>query len=203
MQDSSFFTGNTRADAAREVRIVVDPDSDTTPEVKVYFGREGALPTVPTIKVTAPAGLRAASTFKFGFGAASGWYKINAAVWGLGIEPSPDAVLPATVVAPSGSMTVGEPPFGPLLGPAQAHVTDDPAEPVLLDTTPVCSVVDAGGSPVTIDASTPAGTYVVRCAGGAATGYAIDTYVDGEFDVIGSPDTDPDTEPVITPVFTG
>jgi len=92
--DGTFFTGSTRLGAARQVRIIVDPDTSADPKVSIYFGPVGALPATPTLQVDMPDELLAATTFKFGFGAASGWYKINAAVWDLSIEPSPDSVEP-------------------------------------------------------------------------------------------------------------
>jgi hypothetical protein len=56
---------------------------------------------------------------------------------------------------------------------------------VTLATAPTCDVYATATdtTPITLSASTPAGTYVVKCTGGAVTGYVIDTYVDGVFTV--------------------
>lgn len=101
------------------------------------------------------------------------------------------ATPPATVTAPSGSMTYGATP--PALGSATA-LEDGTTTPALtFDTEPTCEVFEsatAGNTiagpptPIVLSSTTPAGTYVVSCAGGSITGYSLDTYVDGVFTVL-------------------
>lgn len=182
-QNASYFTGSTRQGAARQVRILVEDSTVPSPKVKVYFGAVGATLTTPVLEVAVPAQLASASTFKFGFGAASGWYKISAAVWDLAITPMPS---PATVTAPSGTMIFGSTP--PALGAATAAQSSNPSNSVTLTTPPTCGVYDSGGvNPVTLSATTPVGTYVVKCTGGSASAYSLDTYVNGVFTVTAAP----------------
>ena len=182
-QNASYFTGSSRQAAARQVRILVEDSSVPSPKVKVYFGAVGATLTTPVLEVPVPAQLASAPTFKFGFGAASGWYKISAAVWDLAITPMPS---PATVTAPSGSMVFGSAP--PALGAATAAQTSNPANSVSFGSAPSCAVYDSGGlNPVTLSATTPVGTYVTKCTGGSATGFSLDTYVNGTFTVTAPP----------------
>ncbi len=88
---------------------------------------------------------------------------------------------PATVRAPSGTMTAGATP--PTLT-ATAFVTGpNPETPVTFMTAPTCGLEDGLGNPVVLSRSTPVGTYVVVCVGGTATGFELLTYLDGVFAV--------------------
>ena len=98
--------GATRAAGAAQVRIVVDPDTVAERRVTVY------LDGVQVVQVPVPDELAAASTFKFGFGAATGGATDNHEVWNLGIE-TVDPVDPTTTTVPAdGGPTTSAPPPG-------------------------------------------------------------------------------------------
>jgi len=75
---------SSRAGATRLVRVVIDPDSDEGQFVRVYL--DGAEVLVAPV----PVAFTRASTFKFGFAAATGGLDNNHEVWGMGVE----SVLP-------------------------------------------------------------------------------------------------------------
>lgn len=96
--------------------------------------------------------------------------------------PGPE---PVTVTAPTGSMTAGEPM--PTLTPTVAPSGG-------LSTPATCAVFASNDtsfdSPVIITTSSPAGEYVIRCAGAvAAAGFGPITYVDGTLTVAADPTT--------------
>jgi hypothetical protein len=79
-------SATSRGQAARHVRVVVDPPTATTPMVSVYMGAMGDTTTpadqLPLItQVPEPAQLLAATTFKFGWSASTGgstdYHEIN------------------------------------------------------------------------------------------------------------------------------
>lgn len=84
------LNGATRAQGTRTVRVVFDPDTVATRNVTVY------LDGVQVVQVPAPPELLAVTTFKFGFGAATGDVTNNNEVWDLNIE----SVNPVTPPAP-------------------------------------------------------------------------------------------------------
>jgi hypothetical protein len=103
----SFYSGATRALAARLVRIVVDPASVPPPrKISVYLGA-GSLPSTPNLQVILPAAFIAASTFKFGFASSTGAVTDNHEVWALDVE----TVTPLAAASPIPAMT----PLGLLL----------------------------------------------------------------------------------------
>lgn len=81
---------STRAAATRVVRVVIDPDSEEGQFVRVYL--DGAEVLVAPV----PVEFTRASTFKFGFAAATGGLTNNHEVWGMEVEsvlpvpPTPD-----------------------------------------------------------------------------------------------------------------
>jgi hypothetical protein len=83
--------GTSREDSTRVVRVLIDPDSEEGQLVRVFI--DGAL----VIETPVPAEFTQASTFKFGFLAATGGlYNIHE-VWGLGVasvETVPDLPEP-------------------------------------------------------------------------------------------------------------
>jgi hypothetical protein len=85
VSSASFYSGATRAAAARLIRIVVDPASVPSPrKISVYLG-SGSLPSTPNLQVNLPAAFIAASTFKFGFGSSTGAVTDNHEVWALNV----------------------------------------------------------------------------------------------------------------------
>lgn len=77
------YAGATRAAAAKEVLITVDPATDAAPMVRVYLGPVGELPSTPTLVAPAPAEYLAAESFKFGFAASTGSGTNLHEIWGL------------------------------------------------------------------------------------------------------------------------
>jgi hypothetical protein len=88
--DVGALDGADRAAATKTVRVVFDPDTVPSRMVTVYLN--GA----QVVQVPAPPELIAATTFKFGFSAATGDVTNNNEVWNLTIEsvnpvtPTPD-----------------------------------------------------------------------------------------------------------------
>lgn len=101
------YSGGDRSAAKRAVRIVLDPSTNATPKVKIYMsGSDQVLPNTPTVEVDQPAEYKNASTFKFGFSAATGGSTDNHEVWGLGITQAPQwCTVP--YLAQGASTTVG------------------------------------------------------------------------------------------------
>jgi hypothetical protein len=78
------LTASTREAATRVVRVVIDPDSEEGQFVRVYL--DGAEVLIAPV----PVEFTRASTFKFGFAAATGGLTNNHEVWGMEVE----SVLP-------------------------------------------------------------------------------------------------------------
>jgi hypothetical protein len=92
--------GSTRADSAKLVRVVVDPDTVAgTRNVTVY------LDGTQVVQVPAPQALLDAPTFKFGFSGSIGGANDFHEVWDLDIE----SVIPITPVTPIEPVTPAEP----------------------------------------------------------------------------------------------
>ena len=97
---------DTRAAAARPVRILVDPSTNANPKIRVYMWKSGSLTqdvaTAPiALVVDQPAEYIAASTFKFGFSSSTGGSTDYHAIWGLEISPRVSASSPTVYVVPS------------------------------------------------------------------------------------------------------
>lgn len=87
---------STRLDAARQVRVVIDPATASDPRVKVYYdGGE-----LPIIDVALPAEFDAVSNVKIGFSSGTGGSTNNHAVWGL---VSTSAAVEDEELAPTGA----------------------------------------------------------------------------------------------------
>ena len=102
-----FGTGtDTRASAARPVRIIVDPSTNSNPKIYVYMWKSGSLTqdvsTAPiALIVNQPADYIAAGTIKFGFSSSTGGAKDTHAIWGLEIAPLVSASSPTVYVVPN------------------------------------------------------------------------------------------------------
>ena len=102
-----FGTGtDTRASAARPVRIIVDPSTNSNPKIYVYMWKSGSLTqdvsTAPiALIVNQPAEYIAAGTIKFGFSSSTGGAKDTHAIWGLEIAPLVSASSPTVYVVPN------------------------------------------------------------------------------------------------------
>jgi uncharacterized repeat protein (TIGR02543 family) len=96
---------DTRLDAARPVRVVVDPTTDDAPQIRVYMWKSGDLfqdeTTAPIqLVVDQPAEYKDAEFIKFGFSASTGGANNNHAVWGLQIAPISTEMSPTLYVVP-------------------------------------------------------------------------------------------------------
>ncbi len=174
----TLFGGDPAA-AARQVRIVVDPSTATTPKVSVYVGPAGggAVPTSPTLQFDQPDELKAATSFKFGFSASTGAAVLDAYVSNILIKKANTQVL---YVVPSGyTYTYGTNPgtiaptvaYQTTLGNASTNVAN-PASGNTGWSAPTCS---ASG---TFNGSTSAGisTGAISCTGGSGGAlYTLDT----------------------------
>lgn len=104
----------------------------------------------------------------------------------------------ATVAAASGSSYFGA---GGTLG--APTVTEDSGGATVTfgggDTAPTCGLVDGSSNPVTLNASTPIGSYTTRCSGASKAGYSF-SYTDGSWTVSASPYTG---EGYFKPVYPG
>ncbi len=90
----------TRDEAARQVRVVIDPANASDPRVEVYY--DGG--TLPIIDIPLPASFSAVSTVKIGFSAGTGGSTNNHNVWGL---TSTSAEAEEELAATGSSETVG------------------------------------------------------------------------------------------------
>ena len=90
-QSSIVFTGENRGAAAKEVFISIDPATYPVPMVSVYLGPVGDLPSIPTLSAPVPPEYFAATSFRFGFSAGTGWGTNLHELWGLRVG-SLDAV---------------------------------------------------------------------------------------------------------------
>ncbi len=101
-----FGTGSdTRESAARPVRILVDPSTNSNPKIRVYMWKSGSLTqdvnTAPiALTVDQPADYVQAGTFKFGFSSSTGGAKDIHAIWGLDIAPLIAESAPTIYVVP-------------------------------------------------------------------------------------------------------
>lgn len=96
---------DTRANAARPVRILVDPSTLVNPKIRIYMWKSGSLTqdlTTAPIQLTVdqPAEYIAASTMKFGFSASTGGATDNHAIWGLQIAPQVTNLSPTVYIVP-------------------------------------------------------------------------------------------------------
>ena len=102
-----FGTGSdTRASAARPVKILVDPSTNNNPKIRVYMWKSGSLTqdvaTAPiALTVDQPEQYKLAQTFKFGFSSSTGGAKDIHAIWGLEISPLVSASAPTVYVVPN------------------------------------------------------------------------------------------------------
>ena len=178
-QSPGNLYASSRALAARQVRVVVDPSTASTPKVRVYVGAAGggAVPTTETLQFDQPAELKAATSFKFGFSASTGAAVLSAYVSNLLIKKPNTTVLYA--VPSSYSYTYGTNPgtitptviYQTTLGDTSTNVAN-PASGSTGWTAPTCS---ASG---TFNGSTSAGTSTgaIGCTGGnGGTLYTLDT----------------------------
>ena len=104
---STNLAGADRSAAGRNVRIVLDPQTAPSPKLKVWVWSSGSMPSAPTLQTSQPSQYRAASTFKFGFGAGTGGSTDIHEVWGLSIsKPRVVSLTSDTTVLNSGSTRV-------------------------------------------------------------------------------------------------
>lgn len=98
---------STREDRAKSVRIIIDPSTASTPQVKVWVCGRGArcnTSTTPTLAVNAPAELLAEPTVRFGFAAGTGGDTNNHEIWNL--QVASQSVFPAAAITTT-SLTSG------------------------------------------------------------------------------------------------
>ena len=78
------FGRETRLLGARSIRITVDPSTDPSPKVKVWYALgTGGTSGLPILTIDEPAQLLAEATFKFGFAASTGTYLQNNEIWNM------------------------------------------------------------------------------------------------------------------------
>lgn len=121
-QAFDFGSTDDRSSATRLVRVVVDEPSAVNPQIKVYLGTN-SLPAAPTLSVPQPAEFATTTTFKFGFGAATGGASNTHEVWGLRIGASPTFIA---AQSEAGNSTTSQPAPPTLLcdpDPARAGAT--------------------------------------------------------------------------------
>ena len=97
---------DTRASAARPVRILVDPSTNNNPKIRVYMWKSGSLTqdvsTAPiALTVDQPEEYKSAQSFKFGFSSSTGGAKDIHAIWGLEIAPLVSELSPTVYVVPN------------------------------------------------------------------------------------------------------
>ena len=97
---------DTRASAARPVRILVDPSTNNNPKIRVYMWKSGSLTqdvaTAPiALTVDQPEEYKTAQSFKFGFSSSTGGAKDIHAIWGLEIAPLVSELSPTVYVVPN------------------------------------------------------------------------------------------------------
>ena len=108
-----LYGDNTRAGAAVEVHVVIDPSTTTDPQVTVYMN------DVEVLKMDQPAELLESTSFKFGFSGATGTITDVHEVWGLEIEsvipvpPSTTTTTTTTTTEPSNGSTSTTTPGSP------------------------------------------------------------------------------------------
>ena len=137
--------GDTRLQAARPVRILVDPSNLTNPKIRVYMWKSGDLAqdltTAPIqLVVDQPAEYKAATSIKFGFSASTGGATDNHAIWGLQIAPKVTELSPTVYIVPANA-TVNSGDVAPYtfkFYSDAAHTTEIPASQ-LTYADPVCT----------------------------------------------------------------
>jgi hypothetical protein len=95
-----FGSAGSRAEGARDVRVLIDKPSLAAPKIRVFIGEVGSPLTEPLIEVDQPAVFRTTSTFKFGWSASTGGSDNNHEIWGLRIGSSAAPSTPASGSAP-------------------------------------------------------------------------------------------------------
>lgn len=179
------YAGGSRAAAARQVRIVVDPSTVSPRKISVYIG--ATLPGTPTLQVDVPAAFVNATSFKFGFASSTGGFTDNHEVWGTAVA-SVTALPTITITANNASSGLGSAPG------AIGYGTNGP---VTFTTNPTCAAYTNSTYVTPVAGATPMGTYVSHCSGGVATGYAL-SYVDGVFTVTAAAPTTPASIPTLS-----
>jgi uncharacterized repeat protein (TIGR02543 family) len=103
-------TSSTRSNRAKAIRIIVDPSTVATPQVKIWICAANTTCSTtgaPDLAVNAPAALLNEPTVRFGFSAASGGLTNRHEVWNLAVDSQ--AVFPPVVITtqtlPNGSTT--------------------------------------------------------------------------------------------------
>lgn len=142
-----------RTDRARSVRIVVDPSTVSTPQVKVWVCAVNTrcnAANPPTLTVNAPAELLAEPTVRFGFSAGTGGLNNNHEIWDLQVasfQTFPAAAITTTAltdatidiayntaIAASGvtplsyAISAGSLPPGVSLSPTTGAITGTPTQ---------------------------------------------------------------------------
>lgn len=158
----------TRADAARPVRIIVDPATAASPKIRVYMWRTGdasqdTATAALSLVADEPAQYRAAPTFKFGFSAGTGGSVNINEVWGLRIGTVSSSASPTLYAVPqSETITAGATPA------YAVKLYSDAAHTVLVNPT----TVGGYSAPVCTSAYNTsmlaASQYPITCTGGAA-----------------------------------
>jgi uncharacterized repeat protein (TIGR02543 family) len=103
-------TSSTRSNRAKAIRIIVDPSTVATPQVKIWICAANTTCSIagaPDLALNAPAALLNEPTVRFGFSAASGGLTNRHEVWNLAVDSQ--AVFPPVVITtqtlPNGSTT--------------------------------------------------------------------------------------------------
>jgi hypothetical protein len=97
-------TTNTRDGRARSVRITVDPATQATPKITVYYGATASATLTQVLQVAAPAALLAEPSYRFGFTGSTASNTQNNEVWDLQVSnlvPPPATETPTT--SPAGA----------------------------------------------------------------------------------------------------
>ena len=166
------------ATAFQRVRVVVPPYTPGSPTtVSVYLAAISSptiVPSTPTLTETITIN---ATSFKFGFSAASGFWSNNHDLRGLLIRPAGPAVASVTTSASTGSGT------GPTSGGTLLTITGtgiDPNATVTVDGQ-ACTGVSVTGGGTQLTCTTPAGSLgpkqVVVTNANGGPGYGTFTYV--------------------------
>ncbi len=160
-----FGTGtDTRASAARPIRIIVDPSTNSNPKIYVYMWKSGSLTqdvsTAPiALIVNQPAEYIAAGTIKFGFSSSTGGAKDTHAIWGLEIAPLVSASSPTVYVVPNNTTVQA--------GQAAVYTYkfySNLAKTVEIDATTLSYTADMCTSTYTLSTNYPA-SLPITCAG--------------------------------------
>ncbi len=151
---SAAFGGGSRTAGARSIRITIDPSTDPSPKVKVWYAvGAGGTSGAPVITIDSPAQLLAAPSFKFGFAAGTGGSVQNNELWGMQsgslvaipnfqittpCSPLPDAIVRTAYSAPlatdygvgdtSWSITAGTLPAGMTMNGVTGTISGTPTK---------------------------------------------------------------------------